>query len=103
MVALPTDVTRADVQVKRAFETVFCAMVSVLERSMRTDRRDSHTVAQATAALCIGGMVIARAMENRRMADALRDACMKAALAMGGWEKTKTSMRRNGVRRRVTN
>jgi TetR/AcrR family transcriptional repressor of nem operon len=87
--------------VKRAFETVFCAMVSVLERSVRTDDRKAHSIAQATAALCIGGMVIARAMENRGAADALRDACMKAALEMGGWRKAKTSRRRKGLRRRV--
>jgi AcrR family transcriptional regulator len=103
MVALPTDVTRADAQVKRAFEAVFRAMVSVLERSMHTDRRSAYSVAQATAALCIGGMVIARAMENRGAADALRDACMKAALEMGGWGKRKTSRRRKGLRRHVAN
>ena len=34
MVALPTDVARSGVSAKRAFETVFKAMVSVLERSL---------------------------------------------------------------------
>jgi TetR/AcrR family transcriptional regulator, transcriptional repressor for nem operon len=34
MVALPTDVARSGVEAKRAFETVFRAMVSVLERSL---------------------------------------------------------------------
>jgi len=34
MVALPTDVARSDQTVRRAFETVFKAMVSVLERSL---------------------------------------------------------------------
>src|SRR6201993_5585157 len=34
MVALPTDVGRSGISAKRAFETVFRAMVSVLERSM---------------------------------------------------------------------
>jgi hypothetical protein len=101
MVALPTDVTRADERVKRAFETVFAAMVSILERSMHRVGRNSRSVAQATAALCIGGMVIARAMENRGTADALRDACMKAALEMGGWGKRKTVSRRKSLRKRV--
>jgi len=85
MVALPTDVTRGDVRLKGAFETVFSAMVSVLERSMHRSGRSAHSVAQATAALCIGGMVIARALKNRASADALRDACIGVALELGGW------------------
>src|ERR1700683_3926956 len=35
MVALPTDVARSNTSAKRAFETVFRAMVSVLEGSLR--------------------------------------------------------------------
>ncbi len=87
MVALPTDVTRCDKRVKRAFETVFAAMVSVLERSLPARGRNRRTAAQAIAALCIGGMVIARALENRASADALREACMQVALETGGWKR----------------
>lgn len=82
MVALPGDVTRGDARLKRAFETVFAAMVSLLERSMNGRGREVHIRAQATAALCIGGMVVARAMETRAAADALRDACMRVALEL---------------------
>jgi AcrR family transcriptional regulator len=85
MVALPGDVTRSGAQAKRAFETVFKAMVSVLERSMGNGVRHRHDVAQATAALCVGGMVVARAMDDRAAADGLRDACMRVALELGGW------------------
>jgi TetR/AcrR family transcriptional repressor of nem operon len=86
MVALPTDVTRSGESAKRAFETVFSAMVSVLERSLK-DRRPRHTRAEAIAALCVGGMVMARALGNRSHADELRDACMSVALELGGWDK----------------
>jgi TetR/AcrR family transcriptional regulator, transcriptional repressor for nem operon len=95
MVALPTDVARSSREAKRAFEAVFAAMVSVLERSLRRDKRDGRTMAQALAALCVGGMVVARAMENRRSADQLRDACMTVALGLGGWDrKTEAPKRR---------
>ncbi|MGC2706397.1 MAG: TetR/AcrR family transcriptional regulator, partial [Candidatus Acidiferrales bacterium] len=76
MVALPTDVARCDQKAKRAFETVFHAMVSVLERSSIQNGRPRRVTAQATAALCVGGMVVARAMLNRETADELREACM---------------------------
>jgi TetR/AcrR family transcriptional regulator, transcriptional repressor for nem operon len=86
MIALPTDVTRSDETAKQAFETVFSAMVSVLERSLKQGNHTRCTRAQAIAALCVGGMVVARAFENRAHADELRDACMSVALELGGWD-----------------
>jgi TetR/AcrR family transcriptional regulator, transcriptional repressor for nem operon len=86
MIALPTDVTRSDETTKQAFETVFSAMVSVLERSLKPSDDSRCTRAQAIAALCVGGMVVARAFENRPHADELRDACMSVALELGGWD-----------------
>ncbi len=99
MVALPTDVSRGDKRARRAFETVFAAMVSVLERGIAartkpTQGRNRRDAAQAIAALCIGGMVVARALENRAAADALRDACMDAALRLGGWRPAQRRPRR---------
>jgi AcrR family transcriptional regulator len=90
MVALPTDVSRSGESAKRAFETVFQAMVSVLERSSRENGRSRRVTAQATAALCVGGMVVARAINNREVADELRDACMAVALELGGWNEGAT-------------
>ena len=87
MVALPTDVSRSGESAKRAFETVFQAMVSVLERSSRENGRSRRMTAQATAALCVGGMVVARAINNREVADELRDACMAVAFELGGWNE----------------
>jgi TetR/AcrR family transcriptional repressor of nem operon len=86
MVALPTDVSRSGESAKRAFETVFQAMVGVLERGSRENGRPRRVTAQATAALCVGGMVVARAINNRKVADELRDACMTVALELGGWD-----------------
>jgi AcrR family transcriptional regulator len=87
MVALPTDVARSGVSARTAFETVFRSMVSVLERSVRLQGSNKRTTAQATAAMCIGGMIIARAVVNRKVADDLRKACMVVALELGGWNE----------------
>src|SRR5271169_2775373 len=46
MVALPTDVARSGESAKSAFETVFKAMVSVLERSLSPNSLRRHTTAQ---------------------------------------------------------
>jgi TetR/AcrR family transcriptional repressor of nem operon len=89
MIALPTDVGRSSQNAKRAFETVFSAMVTVLERGMaesevQVERRNK---AEAIAAMCVGGMVVARAMNDRALADELREGCMAVALALGGWQR----------------
>ena len=87
MVALPTDVARSGKSARAAFETVFRSMVSVLERSLTQNGRPRRATAQSVAALSIGGMVVARALVDRTLADELRDACMSVALDLGGWSK----------------
>jgi AcrR family transcriptional regulator len=87
LAALPTDVARCNTTARRAFETVFAAMVSVLERSLRDKTRPRRMKAQAIAAMCVGGMVVARTMVDRALADQLRGACMIMAHSLGGWRK----------------
>jgi len=87
MVALPTDVARSGEEAKRAFETVFRAMVSVLERSLRGKQTGRRARAQAIAALSIGGMVVARTLVDRAHADELRRSCIHVAMQLGDWKK----------------
>jgi TetR/AcrR family transcriptional repressor of nem operon len=96
MVALPTDVARSGKAAKRAFETVFKAMVSVLEQGMAGPENQPRVTAQAMAALCIGGMVVARALIDRSLADQLRASCMTVALGLG---REKRSLRRRPGRK----
>jgi TetR/AcrR family transcriptional repressor of nem operon len=86
MVALPSDVARSSESAKRAYETVFKAMVDFLERGSLADQHPNRTAALSIAALCVGGMVIARASRDRAVADEVRDACMAVALRLGGWD-----------------
>lgn len=85
MVALPTDVAHSGVSARQAFETVFRAMVNVLERSLVDKQKPRKSKAQAIAALCIGGMIVARTMVDRTAADELRTACTLMAFQLGGW------------------
>jgi len=93
MVALPTDVARSGKSARLAFETVFKAMVSVLERSLIRNGKRRRSTAQSIAALAIGGMVVARTLDDRRLADQLRADCMSVALDLGGWDKKSKSGR----------
>jgi len=87
MVALPSDVGRSGKNVKRAYETVFKAMVNILERSVAEKNPSRRTKARAIAALCVGGMVAARSLADATLANELRDACMTMALKLGSWDK----------------
>jgi TetR/AcrR family transcriptional repressor of nem operon len=97
MIALPSDVARSDQKVKAAFETVFRAMVTLLSRDVKNTAQPREETATAIAALCIGGMVAARSMNDRGLADRLRAAATKIALELGGW----TTVRPKPVSRRV--
>ena len=83
MVALPTDVRRNGHSVKTAFESVFTAMVALLERSVAdaTGARRRQK-AQSIAALCVGGLVVSRALRDVQLADELREACMAVAVGL---------------------
>jgi len=50
--------------------------------------------APAAAALCVGEMVVARAMLDRALADERRDSCMTVALQLGGWGTLKKEVKR---------
>lgn len=96
MVALPNDVARSDGKVREAFNGVFRAMVTMLGRDVQSTTRQPEDTALAIAALCVGGMVVARALSDTSLADRLRDAAAEASMALGGWkpENGKSSSRR---------
>jgi AcrR family transcriptional regulator len=80
MVALPSEVSRADPKVKRAFEGVFMQMVQLLEHALRDRSR-----ALAIAGICVGGMVVARGIADAKLAEELRAATLRTALRLGDW------------------
>jgi AcrR family transcriptional regulator len=84
MVTLPSDVARSEPAVKRAFEKVFDAMTGLFEETLRRQGRADRDRALATAALCVGAMVVARSVDSAGLSDAIRNAALKTALELGG-------------------
>jgi AcrR family transcriptional regulator len=101
MVALPSDVARSDERAKAAFERVFKAMVTLLGRDVRDTTRPREDTAMAIAALCIGGMVVARSMSDSDLGDRLRDAATNVALRLGGWKAAVPAKVRSARKTRV--
>jgi len=85
MIGLPNDVSRSDQSVREAQEAALRMMVETFQQGMTPDAQASRQVALALASLCLGGMVLARAIEDRALADELREATMTVALRLGHW------------------
>lgn len=79
MIALPSDVARADPETQEAFQNLLTAMVWLLETAIPSDQKDRRQAALASAALCVGGMVLARTLPNSQLAEELRSAAHQAA------------------------
>jgi hypothetical protein len=62
-------------------------MIDVFEQALQRDGPAARNRARAIAALCVGGMVLARTIEDRVLADELREAAMDVALSLGQWSR----------------
>lgn len=84
LIALPSDVARGGDTVKQAYRQVLNAMVDLFQAS-QGDRVDARKRAISMATLCIGGMVLARAVDDEGFGDEIRSVAMASALEAGGW------------------
>jgi AcrR family transcriptional regulator len=85
LVALPSDVFRGNATVKRAYQAVLNAMVELFEEGLARAGARDRARALAIAAMCVGGLVLARSVEDGGLADELRHAAEGTALRLGGW------------------
>ena len=85
LIGLPNDVSRTDQSVREAQEAALRVMVETFEQGMTPNAQPSRQVAFALTALCLGGMVLARSVEDRKLADELREATMAVGLRLGQW------------------
>jgi TetR/AcrR family transcriptional regulator, transcriptional repressor for nem operon len=82
--ALPSDVSRSGAPVKKAFRTVLEMMLKVFSAALPGP--DAGERALALVSLCVGAMVVARAVDDPDLAEALRLAARKHVLASSGWK-----------------
>ncbi len=79
MIALPSDVARADPGTQEAFQQLLTAMVWLIETAVPNHQVNNRQSALAAAALCVGGMVLARTLPNSELAEDVRSAAHRAA------------------------
>jgi AcrR family transcriptional regulator len=93
MIGLATDVARGGGAAKAAYRQVLGMMVGIFAGTLGPDAQSAgnHQSADreralAVAALCVGGMVLARAVDDPATADDLRAAAQRYALSLAGWQ-----------------
>jgi AcrR family transcriptional regulator len=88
MIALPSDISRGNEAVRSAFRQVLEMMVEVFAANLDPeDNRPARERALAKAAMVVGGMVLARAVDDPELADDLRRSARAEALAATGWQR----------------
>ena len=79
MIALPSDVARASADVQESFEKLLKGMVWLLENNSKADATEKRHDALSIAALCVGGMVLARTLPDSALAEEVRFAAHESA------------------------
>ena len=83
VVALPSDVARGGKAVKVAFRQVLDEMVEVFAASLTEPAARQRSL--ALVSMCVGVMVVARAVDDPKLGDKFRDAARGHVLATAGW------------------
>lgn len=78
MIALPSDVARATPEVQEAYQRLLEAMISVFALELDGDDEAVRERSLALAALCVGGMVLARTVPDAALASQVRRAAQRA-------------------------
>ena len=83
LIGLPSDVSRSGDPVKAAYREVLERLLELLQADL--DKPRARERALALVALCVGGMVVSRCVDDPALADELRRAAHLQALTAGGW------------------
>jgi AcrR family transcriptional regulator len=87
MIALPSDVARGNKSVKGAFRQVMEMMVGAFAGNLPPARRSERDRALALVAQVVGGMVLARAIDDKALADELRNSTRRQVYDTTGWDQ----------------
>ena len=87
MIGLPNDISRTDRAVRQAFESAFKLMIRSFEQAAGGSGQARRNNALAIAALCVGGMVLSRSIDDRELANELRGAALTTRSTSGSGER----------------
>lgn len=83
LIGLPSDVSRSGQVVKAAYREVAEMMVRIFQANLNEPQARERAL--ALVAVCVGGMVLARGMDDSALADDFRNAARRHVLTTTGW------------------
>ncbi len=94
MIALPSDVARGNPDVQGAYQLLLTSMVALFQSSLGKSGADARRKALVLAALCVGGMVLARTLPNSTLAGEVRRAARDEAQKIAARPRPRKRKRR---------
>ncbi len=82
MIALPSDIARANPEVQASYQELLEAMVWLFESGLEGQDDKARQKALSMAALCIGGMILARTLPASALVQEVRLAALRTATEM---------------------
>ena len=82
MIALPSDIARANPEVQASYQELLEAMVRLFESGLEGQDDKARQKALSMAALCIGGMILARTLPASALVEEVRLAALHTATEM---------------------
>ena len=81
MIALPSDTARASPDVRKSYETLVRAMSWLFENNLPESINNKDDRALVLSALCVGGMVLSRTIDDQEFADRIRSTVREFTIA----------------------
>ncbi|MEH6359839.1 MAG: TetR/AcrR family transcriptional regulator [Amylibacter sp.] len=82
MIALPSDIARTNPEVQASYQELLEAMVWLFESGLERQDDKARQKALSMAALCIGGMILARTLPASALVEEVRLAALQTATEM---------------------
>jgi TetR/AcrR family transcriptional repressor of nem operon len=90
MIALPSDVQRSQPAVKDAFKQVMEMMAGAFAANLEPSSRPARQRSLALVSMAVGAMVLARSVDDPKLAAEIRDSARNEAYARPGWGLAET-------------
>jgi len=88
LVTQTSDVARGSDTMKGAYREVVERLVEIFQSDVEEPEKQERALAMV--ALCVGGVIVARCIDDPVLADGLRRAAHRQALRTGGWDRMET-------------
>lgn len=87
MIALPSDIARSTPEVRASYETLLRAMSGLFEHNLPERSDHKRKTALTLSALCVGGMVLSRTIDDEALSNELREAAREFAISATGLDQ----------------